>query len=459
MNEQQLLKILQQQFGYNPAAQQFGNTNQFGNNQFGISANSMFNKPQISSPNSITKDYLGGDKPNTTALGGVTNLFGKASEGLLGDKVAGLTGKIGGKVGGKLAGSMGLVGGISDALGSFIPSSADNEVSEGINSGMDVASDALMAIPTPFTQIAGGAMKVAGFGKDALDKLTNGKTGLANEFTMTDKILDSHLLGLTPIGVLNSLTKEKIEGSDKDLESESTLGYDMSTGPDTSEVGGVSKAFGKISKFFSGKDSVNEGIEARKKLAERTDGENLLKKSASYSEKKNLQAAGNSTQDLVSKNRQRLQGSGNLNKLLVAKKGDKLLLKNIVNNVVQNRAQRLIENEEIETLAKGGKVNVIPEGVLHSRKHNLDIDGITEKGIPVVTHEKGDKIKQHAEVEVDEVILHLSLTKKLEKLLEQFNKSEIKKEKDELQIEAGKLLTKELLENTEDNTGLIDKTK
>jgi hypothetical protein len=35
-------------------------------------------------------------------------------------------------------------------------------------------------------------------------------------------------------------------------------------------------------------------------------------------------------------------------------------------------------------------MNVIPEGALHARKHSLDLDNITKKGIPVIT--KGDEI-------------------------------------------------------------------
>jgi len=35
----------------------------------------------------------------------------------------------------------------------------------------------------------------------------------------------------------------------------------------------------------------------------------------------------------------------------------------------------------------GGEMNLIPEGALHARKNNMDIDNITKKGIPVVDNE------------------------------------------------------------------------
>lgn len=349
--------------------------------------------------------------------------------------------------GGGLASSAGVIGGVADTLGSLIPSSADNEVSQGINAGMGAASDALMAIPTPWTQIAGGAMKVAGFAKDGLDKITGGATALNNEMTTADKIMDSHLLGITPVGIVNSLTKKTVGGSDKDLEQESVTGYEMSTGPDDTDFGGFSRLFG-------GK-KVKKKMKNIKNYARRTNRDNILKKSASHSAEKDYLAAKNSTQDIATKNQQSLSGNFNT-RLLSAQKGAKLKFKNIIDKV--NSSEVVLE-ESIEILSKGGTIttNVIPEGALHARKNNLEIEGITKKGIPVISYEEGDKVKQHAEVEVDEVILHISLTKQIEKLLKEFNNTDDKKKKDELAIKAGKLLSDELINNTEDNTGLIDK--
>lgn len=97
--------------------------------------------------------------------------------------------------------------------------------------------------------------------------------------------------------------------------------------------------------------------------------------------------------------------------------------------------------------------NVIPAGALHANKHHMDnADSLTQKGIPVVN----DKGKQQAEIEKDEIILHLKLTNKLEELQEKYEKAS-KTEQDKLAIEAGKLLVEEILHNTIDNTNLIDK--
>ena len=135
-----------------------------------------------------------------------------------------------------------------------------------------------------------------------------------------------------------------------------------------------------------------------------------------------------------------------------------------------------IENQEINEIQKfqnGG--SLIPSGALHKNKHKLEsinpeLDGeITKKGIPVISYaEEGDileyeadgetpkvlaeggEIIQHAEIEKDEVILNLSLTKKLIELM--------KKDTSEAMIEAGKILARELMEDTTDNTGLLEKT-
>ena len=125
--------------------------------------------------------------------------------------------------------------------------------------------------------------------------------------------------------------------------------------------------------------------------------------------------------------------------------------------------KRLISKEPLKEgttveFKNGGSINVIPEGALHARKNNLteinpELEGITKKGIPVISKEEGGEMIQHAEIERSEIIFNLETTKKLESLREQYNKSEDKTENDNLAIEAGKLLAQQIMENTIDNTG------
>jgi hypothetical protein len=105
-------------------------------------------------------------------------------------------------------------------------------------------------------------------------------------------------------------------------------------------------------------------------------------------------------------------------------------------------------------------MNLVPEGALHARKHNLeevdpDLKGqITKKGIPVITQSEGGVV-QHAEIERDEVVFRKEFTEELESLFESYKETPT----DEIAITAGKLICYELLKNTDDRSGLIKSIK
>lgn len=104
------------------------------------------------------------------------------------------------------------------------------------------------------------------------------------------------------------------------------------------------------------------------------------------------------------------------------------------------------KTEELESpkIEETNQKNIIPEGALHARKHNMEnAENLTKKGIPVIDNEG----QQQAEIEKNEIIFTLEVTKKLEELM--------KDGSDDAAIEAGKLLVKEILFNTNDRTGLI----
>lgn len=130
--------------------------------------------------------------------------------------------------------------------------------------------------------------------------------------------------------------------------------------------------------------------------------------------------------------------------ILAAKKGTKL-----------SKVEIRTITEKVTKFQKGGKMNVIPEGALHARKHNIELDGITNKGIPVVTKEDGGQITQQAEIERDEIIFTKSVTDELEKFHEQY-KNASDDEKRNIAIECGKYLSSQILDNTIDNTGILN---
>lgn len=124
--------------------------------------------------------------------------------------------------------------------------------------------------------------------------------------------------------------------------------------------------------------------------------------------------------------------------------------------LISETAISLVDPLDVPEFQNGGSINVIPDGALHARRHNMDLEGITEKGIPVVSEKDNGKIEQQAEIEKEEVIFRLEVTQKLEELEKKYYSEEAsQKEKDEYALEAGKLITEELLHNTKDNAGLL----
>ena len=78
------------------------------------------------------------------------------------------------------------------------------------------------------------------------------------------------------------------------------------------------------------------------------------------------------------------------------------------------------------------------------------MENITKKGIPVVAEQEGQVVQQ-AEVEKEEIIFRYSVTQKLENLKQKYDETN----DDQYAIAAGKLLTKEIIYNTQDNTQVL----
>lgn len=112
-----------------------------------------------------------------------------------------------------------------------------------------------------------------------------------------------------------------------------------------------------------------------------------------------------------------------------------------------------------QAFKQGGQMNVIPEGALHARKNNMELakEGeVTHKGIPVVDNQG----EQQAEIERNEIIFTKETTDKIEGYYKKFkDDSTSTSEKDELAIKCGKFLVDQILNNTDDKTGLIEEVK
>ena len=149
-------------------------------------------------------------------------------------------------------------------------------------------------------------------------------------------------------------------------------------------------------------------------------------------------------QDLNKQNMNRYSGNTYQN-MAVGKEGLKLPNREMLDAIYAKKVTAFKDGGII-----GVDSNVIPEGALHKElnhmeEYNEDLDKvITDKGIAVVTTDKDGKVEQVAEIEKEEIVFRLELTKKIEELWHEGTP--------EAMLKAGKLLVKEIMGNTDDNT-------
>lgn len=341
----------------------------------------------------------------------------------------------------------GLAGSIADVAGGLIPQTEQSALTTGLNQGYDAAANAVSAIPGVGT-IIGGAMKVGGMLSDGLTALGVG----TDQMTTADKILDSKFLKLTPIGLVNAIGAKKADTITKDNEAFEQVG--SSYGGTQATVDDALTKSGKKYGLFSGG--------ARNKANKQIHNAQMQQvKMGNIADEAQMAFAASNNPLLGLGTQLQLNGGYQQNTVRAGKSGlkmDKDFAKRVVKlsrgqKEKRKKIQEEVRMEEVAGFKNGGAVNVIPDGALHAHKHHLeDVDEkfeeVTTKGIPVITEEKGGDIKQHAEVEREEIIFNLEVTKQLEKLMQDGS--------DEAAIEAGKLLVHEILENTVDNTGLLN---
>lgn len=339
----------------------------------------------------------------------------------------------------------GLAGSIADVAGSLIPQTEQSALTTGLNQGYDAAANAVSAIPGVGT-IIGGAMKVGGMLSDGLTALGVG----TDQMTTADKILDSKFLKLTPVGLINSIGAKKADTITKDNEAFEQVG--SAYGGTQATVDDALTKSGKKYGLFSGGARNRANRQIHNAQMQQSKMSNIADEAQMAFAASNNPLLGTQLQ---------LNGGYQQNTVRAGKSGlkmDRDFAKRVVKlskgqKEKRKKIQEEVRMEEVAGFKNGGAVNVIPDGALHAHKHHLEnvdekFEDVTSKGIPVITEEKGGDIKQHAEVEREEIIFNLEVTKQLEKLMQDGS--------DEAAIEAGKLLVYEILENTVDNTGLLN---
>lgn len=350
----------------------------------------------------------------------------------------------------KIGNTMNVAGGIADIAGSLIPKKEQSALTEGLNQGYDAAANAAMAIPGVGT-IIGGAMKVGGLLSDGLTAMGVG----TDQMTGVDKVLDSKFLKLTPLGLVNAIGAKKADTITKDNEAFEQVG--SSYGGTQATVDDALTKSGKKYGLLSGGARNKANRQIHNAQMQQSKMGNIADEAQMAFTASNNPLLGLGTQ-------LQLNGGYQQNTVRAGKSGlkmDKDFAKRVVKlskgqkekRKKRKKIQEEVRMEEVAGFKNGGAVNVIPDGALHAHKHHLEnvdekFEEVTTKGIPVITEEKGGDIKQHAEVEREEIIFNLDVTKQLEKLMQDGS--------DEAAIEAGKLLVHEILENTVDNAGLLN---
>ena len=411
----------------------------------------------------------------------------------------------------KATGVAGIGGQAADTLDNMFFSkqhAKDSGLTKGLNNAYDSISNAAMMF-SPVGTVLGGAMKAGKLLGDGLTALGVG----TDQMTTTDKILDSSFMKLTPVGLINGIGAKRTQDFSANNDTIEKVGgsYGGSLNTINDAVAKANKKYG----LFSGgarrkaNNLINTARQQQNIMTNISDEyqDQLANKSDLAYIRYNTDINGGYQQQYI---RAAKQGAI-LNRIQLRKQREGGVLSNQLHSKINLETQEvewkpvininqktpefkeggeLVNNQEtiqetnsvwqpninletIQIMEEGGKTdkpkqesdkieetnqkNVIPEGALHAHKHHMEnAEDLTKKGIPVVDN-KGE---QQAEVEKNEIIFSLEVTKQLENLYKRYQEdTNTQKEKDELAIEAGKLLVYEILHNTIDRTGLIKECK
>jgi hypothetical protein len=331
--------------------------------------------------------------------------------------------------------TMNIAGQAANILSSFLPQKQEYSgdrggLTAGLDAGYDAVASAAGAIPGVGSLVS-GAMQVGKFVGNGLNAITGGTDGM----TGGDAFLGS-TFGTTlamPFSIINSVFGKKADTIYKDNETWESQG--SAYGGSMAKVDDALTKSGKKYGVFSNKARKK----ANRQIAEAKRQQNAVS-DINEEARDAFQSQAGSIDRLNRRNALSMAGGYQSRGMRIGRVGVKLPTQEELARVREFLASRT------KKFAEGGKMNVIPDGALHAHKNHMNVDGITHKGIPVITEEDGGVI-QHAEIERNEIIFTKEVTEKLEALAE--------KGTDEAAIEAGKILAREIIENTQDNTGLM----
>lgn len=313
------------------------------------------------------------------------------------------------------------------------PSDSQAQLQNQVRGGI---SDAAIQSGNPIAMAIGVGSKLVdaigaqtGLNLDNIDKEAGKDAGISGAARGFNNLMN-YIPGNSIIwGAFASKTQNADVISDEVKDIQGAYGDSYSDLESAQKLSGKRFLFGrrKANKF------INEANETNQKMQDIATT-NTLRKQSDY---------GN---DIMQQNLNRYAGTNYMYNA-VGKQGMKLMSIEQAKLILMMRKN--VEQEELQIFANGGAINIIPEGARHSRLNHLDevhddFEDVTKKGIPVVTPTEDGDLEQVAEVECGEIIFSKSVTEKLEELM--------KDGSDEAAIEAGKLLVKEIIKNTDDKT-------
>lgn len=345
------------------------------------------------------------------------------------------------------------IGAAANVIGGFLPqkevySGPEGGITKGMDAVYDKVSDYISAVPV-WGQAASVLMKANGVISKGVAALGAGTSGM----TTQDAILGSNFFQMTPLGLVNGFGGKRSHTLENGLSEQDTI---SNAG---SGYGGFVQGWLDTQKYSNKKYGLLSSG-ARKKANSRIDKYNNNMNTLTYisnTARDRMEMANNmSDQNYLNYNMQ-LQGGYNP-RTTVGKKGMKLEYIKKAQQIARSMKKFGGKIEEsyfipedwnptdLQKFQNGGSVNVIPTGALHARLHHMeDSEGLTKKGIPVVDNTGA----QQAEIEKDEIIFRKEVTDKIEQLC--------KEGSDKAAIECGKLLTEEIINNTDDKSGLVPK--
>ena len=307
-------------------------------------------------------------------------------------------------------------------------------LTKGLDEAYDKLSDTVSIIPG-FGTTASLIMK----GGSLAGKYINKWGGGTDAMTSTDAILGSSFLNLTPLGLVNGFGGKKTNtfnyNTREDQQDRNYISgsYNMQKLEDAQHQSGK-----KYGLFSSGARR-----EANSLIGTANNQAHLLREISQKSQFQNT--FGNAMQNINTVDYQKKLQGYQPNYMHIGKNGMKIEKQEeefIIPDISEFKPIIATE-EQLQKFKEGGSFNIIPDGALHARKNNMELDGITKKGIPVVDKDGN----QQAEIEKNEIIFRKEVTTQIEEAMQDGS--------DKKAIEIGKLLVKEIFKNTKDNTGLI----